>query len=131
MLCNRFIVSFCQGLKGRATWGVDGDGSVTGIPVSMHLILGIFSIVSTCLFRLYLCLAIKSNVFLLTIVFYISRGDGYRLVNLSFFYCIGWYSSRTLPSHNKRGLIFVSKSNLFIPLNNILSLSHLSFLSSH
>ncbi|XP_039135148.1 uncharacterized protein LOC120272391 isoform X2 [Dioscorea cayenensis subsp. rotundata] len=33
-------IDFCNhGLKGRATWGVDGDGSVTGIPVSMHLIL--------------------------------------------------------------------------------------------
>ncbi|KAH7668886.1 Rubisco LSMT substrate-binding domain-containing protein [Dioscorea alata] len=33
-------IDFCNhGLRSRATWEVDGDGSVTGIPVSMHLIL--------------------------------------------------------------------------------------------
>ncbi|KAM0935771.1 putative [Fructose-bisphosphate aldolase]-lysine N-methyltransferase [Dioscorea sansibarensis] len=33
-------IDFCNhGVNGRATWEVDGDGSVTGIPASMYLIL--------------------------------------------------------------------------------------------
>ncbi|KAJ0967073.1 hypothetical protein J5N97_023990 [Dioscorea zingiberensis] len=33
-------IDFCNhGLKGTATWEVDGEGSVTGIPASMYLIL--------------------------------------------------------------------------------------------